>query len=279
MIQNKLHGETHTDKFLNRSPPLQDPLGGDGADKVVLYVIHHAPQHPQEMLPGKTTKAKPLHKITMVAMNHHQMRNAVLGDSEAMEIRIRRPRASEICRTQIIDLRLIKAGEEGCNFIRRVWNGDRIAAHFKLRRHCRKWTCQESTRHEIRNLRKKKKKETNPRGRNEEKNKEKESSPEAVTMGDVGRIDTGTEGTAKTDAVNTVETGTKNTVGMGTMGVAEVAIANTPTPTAIPSPLGGSANKRNGHANKRGRVNLAKKKKKKKKREGGKKPHTHECLG
>ena len=279
MIQNKLHGETYTDKFLNRSPPLQDPLSGDGVNKVVLYVIHHAPQHPQEMLPSRTTKAKPLHKITTVAMNHHQMRNAILGDSEAMEICIRRTRAPEICRTQIIDLRLIKVGEEGCSFIRRVWNGDRTTVHFKLRRHRKKWTCQESIRPEIRNLGKKKKRETNPRGRNEERNKEKESSPGVVTMGAMGRIDTGTEGTAKTDAVNTAETGTKNTVGMGTMGVAEVAIANTPTPTAIPSPLGGSANKRNGHANKRGRVNLAKNKKKKKKREGGKKPHTNECLG
>ena len=70
-------------------------------------------------------------------------------------------------------------------------------------------------------------------------------------MGAVGRIDTGTEGTTKTDAVNTVETGTENTVGMGTIGVAEVAVADTPTLAAIPSPSEGSANKRNGHANKR----------------------------
>ena len=164
MIQNKLHGETHTDKFLNRSPSLQDHLDGDGVNKVVLYVIHHAPQHPQEMLPGRMTKARPLHKITTVAMNHHQMRNAVLGDLEAMEIRIERPRAPEICRTQIIDLRLIKAGEECCSFIRRVRNGDRIAAHFKLRRHHKKWTCQESTRHEIRNLGKKKRRERQTHG-------------------------------------------------------------------------------------------------------------------
>ena len=41
MIQNKLHNETHTDKLLNRGP-----LNGDGANKIVLNVIHHTPQHP-----------------------------------------------------------------------------------------------------------------------------------------------------------------------------------------------------------------------------------------
>ena len=65
---------------------------------------------------------------------------------------------------------------------------------------------------------------------------------------------------------------------MGAEGAAEVAAADTPTFAAIPSPLKGSANKRNGHANKRGRVNLAKRKKKGG-GGGGKKSHTHECLG
>ena len=104
------------------------------------------------MLFGKMTMAESLHKITMIAVNHHEVRNAVLGDSEAMEIRIKRPRAPEICRTQVIDLRLIKASEEGCSFMRRVRNGDRTAAHFKLRRRHRKRTYQESTRHETINL-------------------------------------------------------------------------------------------------------------------------------
>ena len=85
------------------------------------------------MLSSRTTKAEPLHKITTVAVNHHQVRNIVLGDSEAMKIYIRRPRALEICRTQVIDLRLIKAGKEGCSFLHRIRNGGRIAAHFKLR--------------------------------------------------------------------------------------------------------------------------------------------------
>ena len=86
------------------------------------------------MLSGRTTKSEPLHKITTVAVNHHQVRNAVLRDSKAMEICIRRPRAPEICRSQVINLRLIKAGEEGYSFIRRVRDGGRIAAHLKLGR-------------------------------------------------------------------------------------------------------------------------------------------------
>ena len=61
MIQNKLHSKTHTNKLLNRDSPLQDPLGGDSIDKVMLDVVYHAPQHPQEMLSGRTTKAESLH--------------------------------------------------------------------------------------------------------------------------------------------------------------------------------------------------------------------------
>ena len=45
MIHNKLHSETHIDKLLNRGPPLQDPLGGDDANKAMLNVVHHAPPH------------------------------------------------------------------------------------------------------------------------------------------------------------------------------------------------------------------------------------------
>ena len=85
-------------------------------------------------------------------------------------------------------------------------------------------------------------------------------------MGVVGRTDTGMEGTVEINAVNTAEMGTKDMAGMGAVGTAEVAAADTPMHAAIPSYLEGSANKRNGHANKRGRVNLAKKKKKKKKK-------------
>ena len=92
-------------------------------------------------------------------------------------------------------------------------------------------------------------------------------------MGVVGRTDTGTEGMVETNAINTAETGTKDMAGMGAMGAAEVAVADTPTHAAIPSRLEGSANKRNGHANKRGRVNLAKKKKKKREEKKKKKEY------
>ena len=78
----------------------------------------------------------------------------------------------------------------------------------------------------------------------------------------VGRIETGTEGTAETDAMNTVEAGVEDTARMGAVGAAGVAVADTPTSAARPSPSKGSAKERNGHTNKRGRVNLAKKKKK-----------------
>ena len=123
----------------------------------------------------------------------------------------------------------------------------------------------------MRNL--KKKGETNPRGRNEEKNKGKESSLGPVIMGAVGRTEIGTKGTAETDAVNMAETGTEDTAGMVAMGAAGVAATDTPTFAAIPSPSKGSANKRNGHAKKKGRMNLAKKKKR-----GGKKAHIHGLL-
>ena len=79
-------------------------------------------------------------------------------------------------------------------------------------------------------------------------------------MGAVGRTNIGTEGTTETNAVNMAETGIEDTVGMGAVGVAEVVSADTPTSAAIPSPSEGFVNKRNRHANKRGRVNLAKKK-------------------
>ena len=212
------------------------------------------------MLSGRTTKSEPLHKITTVAVNHHQVRNAVLRDSEAMEICIKRPKAPEICRTQVIDLRLIKAGEEGCSFMRRVKNGDRTAAHFKLRGRRRKRTYQESTRHETRNL--KKKKEVRQIHREEkERNKGKDSSPRSVIMGVVGRTETGIEGTTKTNAVNTAKIDAEDTAGMGAVGAVGVAAADTLTFAASPGPSKGFANERNGHTNKRGKVNLAKKKK------------------
>ena len=94
-------------------------------------------------------------------------------------------------------------------------------------------------------------------------------------MGAVGRTEIGTEGTTETDAVNTAETGTKDMTGMGAVGTVGIATADTSMFAAIPSPSKGSANKRNGHANKRGKMNLAKIIKENKREGGGKKAHTH----
>ena len=79
---------------------------------------------------------------------------------------------------------------------------------------------------------------------------------------------------AETDVVNMAEAGAEDTAGMGAAGAAGVVAADAPTFAVSPSPSKGSANERNGHTDKRGRVNLAKKKKKGE--EGGKIAHTHE---
>ena len=133
MIQNKLHSKTHTDKLLNHGPPLQDPLSGDSVDKVMLNVIHHTPQHPQEVLSGRTTKAESLHKVATATIDRHQVRNTILRDLEAMEIYIRRPKTLEFCRAKVINLRLVKTGKKGCNSTHRIRNGGRTTTHLKLR--------------------------------------------------------------------------------------------------------------------------------------------------
>ena len=79
-------------------------------------------------------------------------------------------------------------------------------------------------------------------------------------MGAVGRTETGTDGTMETDAVNTAEAGAEDTIRMGVVGAAGVVAVDTPMSAASPSPSKGSANERNGHTDKRGRVNLTKKK-------------------
>ena len=149
MTQNKLHSKTHTNKLLNRSSLLQDPFDGDSIDKVMLDVVYHAPQHPQEMLSGRTTKAESLHKVTTATIDRRQVRNAILRDSEAMEIYERRPRTPELCRAEVINLGLVKTGKKCCSFTHKIQNGGRTVAHLKLRRSSKEWTYQESTRHEI----------------------------------------------------------------------------------------------------------------------------------
>ena len=79
-------------------------------------------------------KKKSLHKITTTVVDHHQVGNTILENSEAIKIHVRRTRSPEFYRAKVINLWLIKAGEKGCSIIRRVWDGGRIAAHLKLRR-------------------------------------------------------------------------------------------------------------------------------------------------
>ena len=138
----------------------------------MLDVIHHTPQHLQEMLSGRTAKTESLHKVTTATVDLHQMKSTILGNFEAMEIYIGRLGTPKICRIEFIDLRLIKAYEEGCGLTHRIWNDGKTAAHLKLRRGSRKRTYEESIKCEMRNrdLRRK-----NSQGRNEEGNKGKET--------------------------------------------------------------------------------------------------------
>ena len=140
MIQNELHSRAHADKLLNRSPSQQDPLGGESVNKVVLNVIHHTPQQHQKVLPGRTTEAESLHKVTMATVDRHQMRNTILENFKAIKVYIGRPRTLEVYGIKVINLKLIKMSKEGCDLTHRVQNYGKTAAHLKLRRGSRKWT-------------------------------------------------------------------------------------------------------------------------------------------
>ena len=48
---------------------MQDPLGGDSINEVMLNVIHYTPQQLQEMLPGKTTEAESQHEVAPAIVN------------------------------------------------------------------------------------------------------------------------------------------------------------------------------------------------------------------
>ena len=137
MLKNKFHSETHTDKLLYRGPPLQDLPGRNRVDEVVLDVIQHTSQHPQEMLPRRTTKVKLPHKIAMTTVEHHQVRGTVLRDSKAIKVHIGRTGSPEIYRTKVINFRLVKTDKERCSII---WDGGRTTTRLKLRRNSRKRT-------------------------------------------------------------------------------------------------------------------------------------------
>ena len=45
MLKDKLHSKTYADKLLYRSPPLQNPLGRNSVDEVMLKIVQHTSQH------------------------------------------------------------------------------------------------------------------------------------------------------------------------------------------------------------------------------------------
>ena len=120
MVHDELYSEAHTNKLLNCSPPLQDPLGGNCVNKVMLDIIHHTLQQLQKVLSSKTAKAESLHKVTTTTLDRHQMGNTIFGNSEAMEIYIGRSKTPKVCKIKVINLRLIKTSKEGCGLTHRV---------------------------------------------------------------------------------------------------------------------------------------------------------------
>ena len=129
----------------------------------MLNIVQHTPQHLQEMLSGGVAKAESLHEVTTVTVDRHQVRSTILENFEAMKVYIGRPRALEICRLKLVDLKLIKACKKGYSLTRRIRDSGKIAAHLKLRKGSEKWTYQENIKGEMGNhdLRR-----INSRGRN-----------------------------------------------------------------------------------------------------------------
>ena len=75
-----------------------------------------------------------MHEVTMAAIDYLQMRRTILKNPEAMKVNIGRPKTLEVREIKFINLRLIKASEEGCGLTYKVWNYGRTAACLKLRR-------------------------------------------------------------------------------------------------------------------------------------------------
>ena len=103
----------------------------------MLDVIQHTSQHLQEMLPRRTTKAELPHRIAMTTVEHHQVRGTVFRDSKAIKVHIGRTGGPEVCRTKVVNLRLVKTDKERCSII---WDDGRTTTRLKLRRNSRKRT-------------------------------------------------------------------------------------------------------------------------------------------
>ena len=69
VVKNELHNKAHANKLLYRSSPLQDPFGGNSVNKVLLDVVHHAPQQLQKVLLSRMAKVESFHKVTAVAID------------------------------------------------------------------------------------------------------------------------------------------------------------------------------------------------------------------
>ena len=78
VVKNELHNKAHANKLLYRSPPLQDPFGGNSVNKVLLDVVNHAPQQLQKVILSGTTKVESLHKVTAVAIDYLYVRSTIL---------------------------------------------------------------------------------------------------------------------------------------------------------------------------------------------------------
>lgn len=85
------------DQLLDCGLPLQDLLGRNGANEVVLDIIYHAAQQLEKMLPHRMANGEPLYKVSTAALNCLQMHNIVLKYLVHMEVHIGRPSTLEVC--------------------------------------------------------------------------------------------------------------------------------------------------------------------------------------
>ena len=74
------------------------------------------------MLPRKMAKKKPSHEVSMAPIDCLQVGSTLPRNPEAVEINISRTNTPEVHRIKIINLGLVKAGEESRSLAHRIWN-------------------------------------------------------------------------------------------------------------------------------------------------------------
>ena len=79
------------------------------------------------------TKEESLHEISMAAINHLQIGDTLLKNSEAMKVNIRSSSTLEVHKNKVIGLGLVESGKEGNGLIHKVRNGGKIATNLKPR--------------------------------------------------------------------------------------------------------------------------------------------------